>query len=146
MEQSHLSLTSLLSRIQDHVLFHQLHCEMNMLGMYLSIYLGCAGSSLLGGLFSSPSGRGVLSRCRGRAAHLGGFSCCRAQLQVTWAFKVVTRGPSCSVARETFPGQGWNPCLLPWQADSLPLSQQGSLNNVCFLEMSPDFWFLRFHG
>ena len=26
-----------------------------------------------------------------------------------------------------FPDQGWNPCLLHWQADSLPLSHQGSL-------------------
>ena len=25
-----------------------------------------------------------------------------------------------------FPGQGWNPCLLHWQVDSLPLSQKGS--------------------
>ena len=27
-----------------------------------------------------------------------------------------------------FMHQGSNPCLLPWQADSLPLSHQGSLN------------------
>ena len=25
-----------------------------------------------------------------------------------------------------FPTQGWNPCLLHWQADSVPLSHQGS--------------------
>ena len=25
-----------------------------------------------------------------------------------------------------FPTQGWNPCLLYWQVDSLPLSYQGN--------------------
>ena len=34
---------------------------------------------------------------------------------------------SCSVACEIFPDQGSNPCLLLWQADSLPLSHQGHL-------------------
>ena len=29
-----------------------------------------------------------------------------------------------------FPTQGSNSSLLPWQADSLPLSQQGSLNEI----------------
>ena len=32
----------------------------------------------------------------------------------------------CSVAYGIFPDQGSNPCLLHWQADSLPLSHQGS--------------------
>ena len=36
-----------------------------------------------------------------------GFSSCGSQ-----------RGLSCSVARGIFPDQGWNPCLLHWQADS----------------------------
>ena len=35
-------------------------------------------------------------------------------------------GLSCSVACGVFPDQGWNPCLLHWQVDSLPLSHQGS--------------------
>ena len=29
-----------------------------------------------------------------------------------------------------FPDQGSNPCLLPWKADSLPLSHQGSPRNI----------------
>ena len=39
---------------------------------------------------------------------------------------VVVHGLSYSVACEIFPDQGSNPCLLHWQADSLPLSHQGS--------------------
>ena len=35
---------------------------------------------------------------------------------------------SCSTACGIFPDQGLNLCLLHWQADSLPLSHQGSLN------------------
>ena len=39
-----------------------------------------------------------------------------------------TSGPqvSFSVACGIFPDQGWNPCFLHWQVDSLLLSQQGS--------------------
>ena len=33
---------------------------------------------------------------------------------------------SCSVARGIFLDQGSNPCPLPWQADSSPLSHRGS--------------------
>ena len=39
---------------------------------------------------------------------------------------VVAPGLTCSVACGIFPDQGSNPCLLHWQADSLPLSHQGS--------------------
>ena len=39
---------------------------------------------------------------------------------------VVAHGFSCSVASVIFPDQGSNPCLLHWQADSLPLSSEGS--------------------
>ena len=39
---------------------------------------------------------------------------------------VVAHGFSCSSACGIFPDQGWNPCLLHWQVDSLPLSHQGS--------------------
>ena len=38
----------------------------------------------------------------------------------------VAHGPSCSVACGIFPDQGSNPCPLHWQADSQPLSHQGS--------------------
>ena len=40
---------------------------------------------------------------------------------------VVVHGPSCSTACGILPDQGSNLCPLHWQADSLPLSQQGVL-------------------
>ena len=39
---------------------------------------------------------------------------------------VVANGLCCSVSRRISLDQGSNPCLLHWQADSLPLSHQGS--------------------
>ena len=39
----------------------------------------------------------------------------------------VVLGLSYSEACKIFPAQELNPCLLHWQADSLPLSHQGSL-------------------
>ena len=44
----------------------------------------------------------------------------------TWASVVVARGFSCSLVCDIFPDQESNPCLLHWQADSLPLNHQGS--------------------
>ena len=38
----------------------------------------------------------------------------------------MVHGLSCSMVCGVFPGQGLNPCLLPWQVGSLPLSLQGS--------------------
>ena len=46
------------------------------------IYFGCAGSSLLHGLFSSCSEQGLLSGCSVWVSHCGGFSCCKA-----WALR-----------------------------------------------------------
>ena len=45
-------------------------------------------------------------------------------------------GLSCSAACGIFPHQGSNPHLLHWQADSLPLSHQGS-PTACFLTAPP---------
>ena len=39
---------------------------------------------------------------------------------------IVAHGPSCSAACGILPDQGSNPCPLHWQADSQPLSHQGS--------------------
>ena len=39
---------------------------------------------------------------------------------------------SCSMACGIFPDQGSNPCLLHWQADSLPVSHEGSLASTHF--------------
>ena len=43
---------------------------------------------------------------------------------------VVAHGPSCSAAHGILPDQGSNPCPLHWQADSQPLSHQGSPMHV----------------
>ena len=85
------------------------------------------------------------SSCCARASHCSDFSRCRAQalgaeLQYfrhmgsvvaaprLWSADSVVVGHrlSCSEACEIFPDQESNPCLLHWQADSLPLSLQGS--------------------
>ena len=42
------------------------------------------------------------------------------------AWVVVVCGLTCSMEWGLFLDQGWNLCLLHWQADSLPLSHQGS--------------------
>ena len=90
--------------------------------------------------FSHLGGRAWDSHCSGlpccRAQDLGhtGFSSCstwaqqlrllgsRAQVQLAAAHRL-----SCSSACGIFLDQGSNPCLLHWQADSSPLSHQGSL-------------------
>ena len=47
---------------------------------------------------------------------------------------VGAQGLRCSTTCGVFPGQGSNPCLLHWQADSLPLSHQGSPNKYILLK------------
>ena len=89
------------------------------------LYFGCAGSSLLCGLFSSCSEQSLSSSC-GVCSHCSGRSRCRAGAQQLWC------GLSCSAACGTFLGPGLSPCLLHWQVDSLPLSHEGS-PHVCFL-------------
>ena len=68
---------------------------------------------------------------KGSGAHglrvaASGLSSVAPGLQST-ASIVAVHGLSCSEACGIFPGQESNLCLLHWQADSLPLSHQGSL-------------------
>ena len=49
---------------------------------------------------------------------------------------VVVRGLSCSTAYGISPDQESNPCLLHWQVDSLPPSQQGNLTCVFRIHVS----------
>ena len=59
-----------------------------------------------------------------QSRELSALRSCRA-----WAQKPrfwVALGPRCSATRGILPDQGSNGCLLPWQADSSPLSHQGS--------------------
>ena len=55
---------------------------------------------------------------------------------------VVTHRLSCSVACGIFLNQGSNPYLLHWQADSLPLSHQGSPLCAFLIKHSHKFYFL----
>ena len=49
-----------------------------------------------------------------------------------WRSQTLEHRLSCSTACGIFPNQGWNPCLLHGQMDSLPLSHQGSPPLVYF--------------
>ena len=90
---------------------------------------GCAGASVLLGLFSSCGEWGSLfSWC--------GFSCLGSrlgrfqELQHTGSI-VVVLGLRCSEAWGIFSDQGSNPYLLHWQVDTLPLNHQG-MNPLIF--------------
>ena len=87
-----------------------------------------AGTSLWGGhrLLVAPGAlTAAASRCS--ACLLGA----QVSVVVAGGSGVVAVGLSCSMACGIFPDQGWNLCLLHWQADSLALSCQG--NSVVFL-------------
>ena len=97
---------------------------------FLSFYLsGWVGSLLLQGGFSRCHGQELSSSFSARASHCDAFSC------GTWALSrvvacglqstgsgVVAHGLSCCMACGIFQEQGWNLCLLHWQADPLPVS------------------------
>ena len=83
--------------------------------------------------FSSCSDWGPLSCCSVLVSHPGGFSCCRAGALGCAASRVVADRLYCPLACGIFL-EGSNPHPLHWQADSLPLSHQGSLEIQNFLE------------
>ena len=103
--------------------------ELILLAFKFFVYLcffGCAGSSLLHGLFSKKLGTAVATFwLQGVASHCSVFSGCGA-----WALgyvgSVVAQGLRCFTARGIFPDQGSNPCLLDWEADSSLLSHPQS--------------------
>ena len=106
---------------------------------------GCAGSSLLLGLFSSRSEGKLLYSCRARTFRCSGFFYCRAwtcgqagfSSCGSWAlehrFSSWDAWLSCSTACGIFPDQGSNPFLLHWQADSSPQSHQDSAYKYSFI-------------
>ena len=108
---------------------------------------------------------GLLLSCDVQASHCGGgFSCCGPQalghsgftllhvgsvvvfpgLQSTGSI-VVEHRLSCFMAYGILLNQRLNLCLLPWQADSLPLSHQGSSVTIfkykCSISIYQDFDF-----
>ena len=72
----------------------------------------CAGSSWLLRLFSSCGEQGLLSSCRARTSHRGGFSCWEAQAPGHVGTVVVVHGLSYCTACGIFPDQGSDLCLL----------------------------------
>ena len=99
--------------------------------VYLQLFIfGCAGSSLLPGFLSSCGEWGhlflamwiLLLQSTDPRAH--GLSS-RSSRALEHRQTVVVCRLSCSVAGGIFPDQGWKPCLLHWQSDSLPPSPPG---------------------
>ena len=120
---------------------------------FLLIFIfGCAGSSLPCVFFPSCGKQGWLSGCGAlvlpAVASLAAQRGSRARgLQWLWhegsavaahglestGSIILAHGLSYYMSSGIFPDQGSNPRLLHWQADSLPLSHQGSLSFDHFL-------------
>ena len=83
------------------------------------LYLWCIGFSLQWLLLSQSMGPMVLKLSS------YGFQ----PLQCSGSV-IMAQGLSCSAACGISLNQGSNPCLLHWQADSLLLSRQGSLQHI----------------
>ena len=79
------------------------------------LWLWCSGFSLWWFLLLRSTGSGMrgLSSC--------GSWPLEHRLR-SWVVHELSHSTACGI----FPDQGWNPRLLHWQADSLPLSHQGS--------------------
>ena len=108
-------------------------CLKNVFNSFTYVFIfGCAGSSFLHELFSSYGEQGLLSGCSVSVC-CDGFSCCRTQALghtgfsscSPWAHQLWLPG-SGAQARGIFLNQGSNLCPLHGQADSLPLTHQGS--------------------
>ena len=106
--------------------------------LFLSLFFicGCAGSSLLCGLFSSCGEQGLLSYGWAQALGHTGFRSCRSWT-LEDSLNDVVHGLSCSTTGGTSPDQESDPRLLNWQKDSLPLSHTELLG--LFLFKWPDF-------
>ena len=89
---------------------------------------GCAGSSLLGRLFSHCGQRGLLSSHSALASRCSDFSFYRAQALEHEGFGSCDAWAELPQGVWDLPDQGLEPCLLHRQADSSPLSHQGSLS------------------
>ena len=83
--------------------------------------------------FSSCRQQGLLSSYTTRASHCGGFSSCGAWAVGHVGSVLVAHRLSCSTACGSFLDQGSNPYPLHWQADSSPLSHQGSPSDPFFI-------------
>ena len=87
--------------------------------------LGLCGCS---GLFSSCGEGGLLLAVVSRVVQdstARGLGRCGSRAPEHRLNSCAAVGLNRSAARGIFPDQGSNPCLLPWEADSSPLSRQG---------------------
>ena len=107
-----LQVTIILTSITTHYLFFKI--------IFIYLFTAVLGLCCCEGFFLVTASAELLSSCGAQASHCCGFS-----LRST-ASIVVARGLSCSTTCGIFWDEGSNPCLLHWQADSLPLSHQGS--------------------
>ena len=115
------------------------------LNFFCCFVLGCAGSSLLLGLFSTCGKKRLLSSCGAQTSHCDGGAQARGHegfsseymgsvvvapgLQSTGSI-VVAYGLSYSTACGIFPEQGLNPFLPHWQSNSLSLNHHGSSHKL----------------
>ena len=79
----------------------------------------------------------IVLHCGAQALGHSGFSSCGMWAQGSMA---QAHGLNCSVTWGIFVDQGWNPFLLLWQADSLPLSLWGSPEAHFNLHLIRDFF------
>ena len=116
----HVGLSVLILHMHSLCSSHEQFFKMN----YLFVF-GCAGSSLLCGLFSSCSGWGLHSSCSVWTSHCGASLLVEHRLQWVWRglsscvsqalehrLSSVAHGLSCPTTCGIFLGQGFNLCLL----------------------------------
>ena len=77
----------------------------------------CSASIAVLGLSLDAVGEGY-SPCGAWASHCGGFSCWGSRTLERIGSVAVMHALSCSRACGICQDQGWNLCLLHWQADS----------------------------
>ena len=95
------------------------------------IYFGLCFVFTAAQAVSSCGEQGPLSSCDAQASHCSGFSCCWASLSFSsWGYWALGAQAWSLGHTGLFDPQhvvqGLKPCLLHWQANSLPLSHQGS--------------------
>ena len=116
--------------------------------------MGCPGSQLLCGLFSSCGKRGLLSSCGVWASHWGWLLLLQSMGSRHTSFSSYGSQASLLCGMWGLPGPGWNPCLQHCQMDFTPLGCQGSPMSLYFnLILSPylaisewfpqGFWYIK---
>ena len=136
------------AKLSSFLLPHVIHFTVLLKNNFIYLLWAMLGHRCYVVFFSSGSKQRLLSSYA-QASHCGGFSCFRAWVLGCMGFHscshgfrscvpgiwstssvAVANGLRCSKACGTFPDQRLSPCLLHWQADSLPLSLQGSVMNA----------------